>query len=151
MLLQHNKLLTRHEALEARVPLVSVVGNLRVDSDPLYILRLWEERLHQNLLTTNLELDVAISKFTLRAANSTLLELFDREDGLVYINKLNEGLHCLGSNALHHNMNRLLVLCNSARVATEESKDLLRSDREWDLRKWLAGVKEKVERKNLRC
>ena len=140
MLLQHHKLLTRNKSLEASVPLIGVARNLWVDSDPLDILGLWKECMHENLLSADLEVDVAVPELSHLVIHSRLLELLDSEDGLVNAHKLNKRLHSLGSNTLHHDMDWLLDLWNRASIAPEESENLLGGDGKWNLRKTISRL-----------
>ena len=133
MLLQHHKFLARDEALESGIPLIRVGENLWVDSNPLDILRLWEKRLHKDLVPADLDVGKTVSESSISAELSALLVLVHSVDGLVDVNELNKGIHRLGSNAFHDDGNWLIDIWDGASVAAEEGKNLLRGAREWNL------------------
>lgn len=136
MLDKHDKLLMGDEALEASVVLISLLDNLWVGATPLDILRLWEETLHKNLLSTDLKDNMARTKLATVSVHSMLLEIVDGIDGSLDGLELNKRIHSLGCDALHDDMDWLL--CNEASTATEDGKNVLSRAFEGDLEGTLA-------------
>ena len=148
MLDKHDKLLTRDEALEAGVVLISLLDNLRVGSSPLNILRLWEETLHKNLMSADLKDNMARTKLATVAIHSVLLEMVDGVDGSLDGLELNKRIHSLGCDALHDDMDWLF--CNEASTATEDGKNVLGRAFEGDLEDILAWNTSMERLDNLR-
>lgn len=136
MLDKHDKLLTRYEALEAGVVLISLLDNLRVGPTPLDILCLWEETLHENLMSADLKDNMSRTKLATVAIHSVLLEVVDGVNGSLDGLELNERIHGLGGDALHDDMDRLLR--NEASTATEDGKNVMGRAFEGDLEDTLA-------------
>ena len=120
---EHDELLTRDKTLEAGVILMSPLDDLGIGSTPLDVLGLWEETLHENLMSANLKDNMACTKLATVAVHSVLLEVVDGVDGSFDGLELNKGIHRLGGDALHDDMDWLL--CNEASTATEDGKNVL--------------------------
>lgn len=136
MLDKHDKLLTGDKALEAGIVLTSLLNDLWICSTPLDVLGLWEETLHENLMSADLKDNMARTKLATVAVHSVMLEVVDSVDGSLDGLELNKRIHSLGCDTLHDDMDWLLS--DEASTATEDGKNVLGRAFEGDLEDTLA-------------
>lgn len=136
MLDKHDKFLSRNEALEAGVILIRLLNDLWVGSTPLDVLSLWEETLHENLMSADLKDNMARTKLATIAVHSVLLEVVNGVYGSFDGLKLNKRIHGLGGDALHDDVYWLLR--NEASTATKDGEDVQGRAFERDLKDTLA-------------
>lgn len=143
MLDQHNQLLTTDETLEARVVAIIEVSrnDTRNRAIPLDVLSLWEQLVHQLLLAGQLDLDMALTETAPATASAVNLKTVDCSSCLAQVDELNVAVEGLASNALHDDMDRLMVaLGSNASVAAKKSEDLRTIDAVWNLSKVLSAT-----------
>ena len=127
MFYQHHQLLLADETLETRVVWISVVSGLynRLGSVPSDILCLREQILHELILARQLNLDMALTKTATTTSITVRLKAVDSIDSLIEGDKFNIAIKGLAGNALHDNVDGLIIqLTDDSSITAKEGKNL---------------------------
>jgi hypothetical protein len=129
---QHNKLLAGNESLESRViNVIRIRGNDGgAGSLPRDILRLGEQLHHEMLLARQLHINMTLAQTTRTTAIPVSLETINGSNSLIEADKLDIAVKSLARDALHDDVDGLvIILGDDLCVTTEECKDLRAIDR----------------------